>query len=442
MSGEAVAVSQDIVGSEDEPLLYLGPSHVQRLDHAFRTSQLPPRPSAAFAHAGGLPIWAPEISHALKNHPGYSPRFVVGDFRFGNKIIDKIGEVSAYPKQGRRVGVRRDLINDDNDQKMYRFSIAAIDRIQANFPEARLLFWDLLVREFRNRRAGHYGIGADYRHPVWNMSDVLARYRDMAIDVTPLLDDPIVDKIAIDNSGHPSLKGWSFILNVLDGLTVAQAKDVIADMDRAIVATMFCAMPDTIILGDGELLDNIRHLLSIEALTLPGRVRIAHNADIDEALETGALVLDVVSLRAVGGSGNVEEAYRRRVRKARARVGRYSRFSNYKALLWTPWAQELIAKRIRSYGQGLPTADDLQYPYVEKTFGSAVVPLTSIPPRIADGMVQLHNGLDITQFGIMALMTLVGYGRVGVADVERYLRSITPFFDVATNSPASGKPKI
>lgn len=411
---------------QSQEVLYLGPSHVQRLEHAMRSRQLPVRQAAKFVHAGGLPIWAPEIDRAVDG-VGCVPRFIVGDFRFGNKIVDVLHDASAYPRLGRRVGIDGSLINHHNDKKMYDFSISALDDYVSRRGDSVLLFWDLLIREYRNRKSARYGRGQDYRHPIWNLSDVIKRYSHFSIDTMDLVENDILDALALDNSGHPSLKGWIFILNALDRVSIADTLSKVEAFDDHVRQNMFCSTPDMVFVGDGALLKLIHQLVERGALILPERVRLCPDMGVAEALGTGALTVEVPHLPSA--SGPSEGQYARQVRRLRERIKAYHGFSNYRVLLWAPWAKNLIAGRVKSYSKYLPSSERLNYQNIESGFGRSIVRLSEVDGDIADGMVQLHTGLDITQFGVMALMSHIVHGRVGAADVSRYHEAISPFFE-------------
>jgi len=187
-----------------------GPSHAVRLKHAIRTGQLPDLiDEESIFGVGGMPIWNKRVFREFER-PNLGPFFIVGDFRFGNKVLRQLTD--ERPPSTDFLGIDRNLITPSNDAQMFSISFDAIRRIRHKFPEGRLLFWDLTLREFEARSAGRY-FGADgkYRHPGWNLDAVLAECHDVAADTRDLRDQGRA--AFIDSSCHPSIIGWAYIIS-------------------------------------------------------------------------------------------------------------------------------------------------------------------------------------------------------------------------------------
>lgn len=194
-----------------QKMLVLGPSHVKRLEHALHRGLIPkPGLTIDFAGSDGMPIWHPLLAKQL-HAADYDHIFViVGDFRFGNKTFAE----SEAKKTG---GIAKELISLENDAKLYQKSLATMDAWVAVFgKKIKFLFWDLLAREFFNRRNNKYTIDGQYRHPTWNYDEISQRYKDNIIDADFLKDD-CIDRLVTDSSNHFSIYAYLFVVDALQG---------------------------------------------------------------------------------------------------------------------------------------------------------------------------------------------------------------------------------
>ena len=167
--------------------LIIGPSHCVRMAHAIASNQIPSRTDLLVFGKGGLPVWHKDI--ITYDFSSFHDVFIlVGDFRFGNEIA--VSSVSDFEKilrvpLGYR-NVRKGNISIQNDLFMYGLSVYAIKRILKKNKNIKLVFWDLLGREFFNRQLGKYTLDGDYNHPVWNLSDVEKIFSDRVVSLSSL----------------------------------------------------------------------------------------------------------------------------------------------------------------------------------------------------------------------------------------------------------------
>ncbi len=190
-------------------MLVIGPSHVKRLEHALEYGILPgSRLTLEFLGRDGMPIWHPVFTKHLTSADYEHIFVIVGDFRFGNKIFAKTEAKQAD-------GVAKELINFDNDQKLYEKSLATIDEWIALFGnKITFLFWDLLGREFTNRHENKYTIDGQYRHPVWNYDDVLERYQANIFNVG-FINKVGMNRLAVDSANHFSMFAYLMIIDAI-----------------------------------------------------------------------------------------------------------------------------------------------------------------------------------------------------------------------------------
>lgn len=190
-------------------MLVIGPSHVKRLEHAVNANILPELSLRVdFWGRDGMAVWHPLFLKQLSS-VNYDHIFViVGDFRFGNKTFAKTEAKNAN-------GVEKDLINVDNDAKLYEKSLATIDQLIGVFGDKiSFLFWDLLGREFANRRDNKYTADGRYRHPTWNYDDVSSRYPNHIIDVG-FLKQVCMDRLTVDSANHFSMFAYLMITDAI-----------------------------------------------------------------------------------------------------------------------------------------------------------------------------------------------------------------------------------
>jgi hypothetical protein len=198
--------------------LIFGPSHAVRLRHLFLTGQLPELflPSRIVG-IGGMPIWSPRIRQEMaSSNIAQNAFFIVGDFRFGNAVLKYPNFKPNFKQEKEYLAIDKELINEENDTVMFDLCRSEIESLNLEFKgRLRLLFWDISIREFQNRVTGRYQDSGIYRHPVWNLNDILEEFADIAIDTRDML--KYGERLYIDSSAHPSLMGWLYIAKYLRG---------------------------------------------------------------------------------------------------------------------------------------------------------------------------------------------------------------------------------
>lgn len=191
------------------PSLITGPSHAHRLRNCIRTGQLH-KPLAEIVGVGGMPIWSQRITPYLDHH--HSCFHIVGDFRFGNRILKESNSANEIACSEREYfAIDKELISSENDRIMFEAANIAIDRIlNKQNCNSRFLFWDLTIREFESASNQKYITNGQYKHPTWNLHSTLNQHKT-AVDSTDLLYN--AKPFYIDSSAHPSLIGWSYIFD-------------------------------------------------------------------------------------------------------------------------------------------------------------------------------------------------------------------------------------
>lgn len=205
--------------SIQDKVLVIGPSHVVILEYFIKNKVLPDiRNEIDFVGISGCPIWHDKIISNLDLYVNYKKViFIVGDFRFGNGVLED------SPK-GRTVGIEKKLINNDNDLKLYQRSMGALSLIRERLEgKVKFVFWDLILRENRNRLNGFYYESGCYKHPIWNYEEIQYKFADCSIDFTDVISLPSLLSFYVDSSNHPSILGYALFykifFDVLDEIT-------------------------------------------------------------------------------------------------------------------------------------------------------------------------------------------------------------------------------
>ncbi|WP_145255074.1 hypothetical protein [Pseudomonas sp. DE0157] len=200
--------------------MIIGPSHVvrwKRLKEYFGVD-------AEFLGIGGLPIWHDIIT---QNTRSLSDFIMVGDFRFGNAYHETLNERDAFV-------VNKQNINHETDQLMYERSIDSLE--QLNRMDVRLVFWCLLIREYKNLADKKYIQEGAYCHPIWNLSELESKF-DKSVKLSEVIDQDL-DFLFIDSSNHPSTYGYYFLNQIFRRVRPSDALDS-ARLAKRNISSMF-----------------------------------------------------------------------------------------------------------------------------------------------------------------------------------------------------------
>lgn len=230
----------------------VGPSHIVRWRYLFKNvlNQLPQFDTYAI---GGLPVWDTELLAFLKDaeHKYDEIYVLVGDFRFGNSFFTK--------QERRHFGIIKNNINNVNDSIIYEKCLNALDEI-SKISNVKLLFWDLYLREFINKKSGKYINEGKYAHPIWNYNIIQDRYRYITIPLSEL-DQLNLEHLYIDSSLHPSILGYNLLFNIFAGKTVSNSLLSCMKLKYDIDRQLYCSNP-TVLTGNSTFFRTINLYLS------------------------------------------------------------------------------------------------------------------------------------------------------------------------------------
>ncbi|MDD2724284.1 MAG: hypothetical protein PHH59_09725 [Methylovulum sp.] len=388
--------------------LIFGPSHSVRLKHALATRQLPELsvPSRIIG-VGGMPIWNPRISkeiaistsnHEVLNHEVF---FIVGDFRFGNAVLkDPVFKASGRPEKV-YLSIDKELINEENDRMMLDLCQSAIESLTQQLNgKLRLLFWDLSIREYQNRATGRYQDLGTYRHPVWNLHDVLGQFAGVAIDTQDIL--KVGERLYIDSSAHPSLVGWLYILKLLrrdERVDLIKTIQTFDHLLKRLLDKVF-AKETVLITGDSKFARALHFFVQKGHFQLPAAWAISPlSRAIDGAAFDHCLFFPALCTYGLG-EAEISEGVENVINIRQKLSVKHKRLS---ILYYDNWAYESISKR----------KDFLDKYHSKYTRGLSVnLELVTCPRNQAykmsdsvdfEGMIELNNFLLPTPLGIFEI---------------------------------------
>lgn len=207
----------------------VGPSHVLRWRKQIVDGVLQSAVSvdAMYGH-GGLPIWSKSLLTRVKGLGNNAKvGVIVGDFRFGNGIcLTDVGGELIF--QDGFLAIEKAALDDRYDRAMYQRCMTALQGWNILLKgRGRFVLWDLFCRQIQDRLAGRHIGKNGYRHPQWNLDEVMAALPALEmVDLRPLLALPMheVSRLFIDNSSHPSLIGYLFLeMTLIHGLATMEA---------------------------------------------------------------------------------------------------------------------------------------------------------------------------------------------------------------------------
>jgi len=381
----------------------VGPSHAVRLRHALATKQfLEFAIPSQIIGVGGMPIWSPrilkEIGLSYQDHDVF---FIVGDFRFGNLVLNDPKFSASYPQEKEYLSIDKELINEKNDQILFDLCMTTIKALKLQLQgKLKLLFWDLSIREYENRSTGRYQESGSYRHPVWNLENVLSQFETIAIDSRDVL--KVGRQLYIDSSAHPSFIGWIYISQLINGNISVDLSKLINTFGQALQRIFATNLKQdrVIITGNSKFTRVLEAYIQRQQFQLPLNWVIeplnkAFEADsVDHCLYFPSLFTYEMDAQAIdNGITQVQKFYSRLA----------SKHKKVSVLFYDNWAFESISKR-----------RDYLNKYISKhTEGLTANLENAICPkeqsyRITDslefeGMIELNNTLYPTLLGLLEI---------------------------------------
>ena len=375
--------------------LVLGPSHIMRWVASVDCNIIPKPENTDFHGRGGASIWGDFIKNKGKDFSEYDEIiFIVGDFRFGNKVL------TDNTLTRNQHGIGKELISDANDRIMYQkvieeLSILSNSRFKSKI---KFIFWDLALREFKNKQSNRYGTSGTYSHPIWNLNEV----QSLFVGNTIRMDSDInLDALFIDGSNHPSFLGYVYLYSLIFGKNYNhQVLDIYPSY----------RLSERKIIGDSTLIKHINIFCekgildssyALEEIKLSQLERYLNNNEGD--------ITFVSNVRASSDNVNVFPKRFQRLYDLKVKYG-----PRLEILLWESFAQEVIATREKAYAKFVPENPFYKHDTLASIFDNKnTYPLKK--SMCAQSLVELNVGLQPT---IKAILWLFMHKSSTLTDFE------------------------
>ncbi|MDO6463644.1 hypothetical protein [Pseudoalteromonas carrageenovora] len=376
--------------------LILGPSHIMRWVQSIDCHLIPTPKNMDFHGRGGASIWGDFIKSKTNDFSQYDEiLFIVGDFRFGNKsLVDSTLTRNQH-------GIAKELINDANDREMYQKVIDELYLLSSseNQSKIKFIFWDLALREFKNKQNRKYFKNGSYAHPIWNLGEVQSLFAENTI----LMDsDTNLDSLFIDGSNHPSFQGYVYLYYLIFGKKHHHLSLDLFPEHR---------LSEQKIIGDSTLIKHVNMFCEKGILNTSYKLQNVKLFQLEDFLvKNQGAVTYVTNIRA---SNERENDFYRRVKKLSDLKDKYG--SRLQVLFWEAYAQEIISTREKSYSKFVPENPFYKHNTLASIFGTE-----SIYPKkeslVGQSLVELNVGLQPT---IKAILWLFMQREHSLVEIEK-----------------------
>ncbi|MER5173983.1 hypothetical protein [Thioclava kandeliae] len=382
--------------------LLTGPSHSVRLRHAVRTEQLPPI-FGDVVGVGGMPVWSPRVVPYVTKYSG--ALHIVGDFRFGNRALFKHATAEQILSSGEEhLAIAKENITAEFDKIMYDTVIQTVHKL-SKMQNQRFLFWDLSIREGENKIKNKYTENGRYRHPVWNLEDVLLEFPNHAINTSDLSAAPSI--FYMDSSAHPSIAGWLYLAKCYANhdVNVGEIKNSLT----ASIAKAFSYVQEHKALNKVVICGNSKFSRLLKKYDEDGVFPLPSNIEIDIHLNSTSHADLVLYFPPAFGLEAATEAKKISMEPIFEKLK--SLKQTFKVIPYDLWASEKILTRME-YLSRLKSKEPQASTYdVEEKImcGKQDFYISSFQNH--GGMIELNDGLQPTALGIVKILAcaMTGY---------------------------------
>lgn len=367
----------------EKKTLIIGPSHIVRWLHFLDTELLPDiRKNITFHGKGGSPVWCDFIKNERKNFKKYDEIYIfVGDFRFGNKYLKN---QNSWRNQH---GIDKDLINYENDKKLYDLCIkTCIEIIQeCGGDKVKFIFWCLAFRELQNIESNKYMQNLNYSHPIWNLKNIEEKFKD---NIIPLHGN-VNKSFVIDSSSHPSILGYSYLHK-----TIVQNKPHTTKNNIPIEKLIDVTKYDVI--GDSILIDEINNQINRGVILSKEKLKKVKISELSSyAKKSMKDIIYISNIRSINGNDI-------------PLLNRIDRLHNIKKnnknivniVLWEAFAQEIISVRQKNYSIYKPKRRMFEVDMIAKSLTSKSNHYT-LDSKNVQSFVELNVNLQPSISGII-----------------------------------------
>lgn len=361
-----------------------------RWKHAIDSNILPNLENIELYGKGGNPIWSNYSEEAEENFDHFDEViYIVGDFRFGNKYLSK-------PSISNQFGVSKELITPENDQVLYKKVMEKCEDLVSKFGvKVKFLFWDLALREYKNKKKKRYIKNGNYEHPTWNLNHVENKFFHNIISLT----DVDVSNFYIDSSNHPSIQGYQFLYKLL---TKKEKKSLPFKIN---------INNDVVLCGDSVFVKTYNNYIDL-GIIRSKKIEEVFLSQVNSFSKKNKnkKIIFISNIRSINDNDNLFINRINTLYKAK------NDNNNLDVILWDAFAQEIISGREKAYSKFNPKHVVFKSENLIKLLSKNPDYFLNISSTEAQSLVELNVGLQPTFFGV--LWTLL-YS-IGSIDVYRY----------------------
>lgn len=193
---------------------FMGPSHVLRLRDYITSGFFPVFDDLILYGFNGVPIWDKNYLTQIENAYKESERIVlmIGDFRFGNKVIPSISNTDETWTSINYFGIDSKYISNKNDLLLHENSCRILDYIIDKYGDkVCFIFWDVFFREcFNNEKNISSELNSKSDKNSSGYEYLVAKYAENTIRIDELKLN--FRNYIFDSSAHPTQIGYNFLL--------------------------------------------------------------------------------------------------------------------------------------------------------------------------------------------------------------------------------------
>ncbi|QMD54611.1 CatB-related O-acetyltransferase [Citrobacter sp. RHB35-C21] len=154
----------------------IGPSHIYLWQKAISSGQYMPN-NYFLVGIQGVSSFSENFTKTIKwlSNIFKEVYYFVPDFRIGNA-----GLLNDETDEQDGLFIDPNLMNNENDKRCYQRGISFLDDM-ATITNVHYIFWCLSGRESINKRDGKFIFDGNYKHPIWNLSELKEKYQEKMV---------------------------------------------------------------------------------------------------------------------------------------------------------------------------------------------------------------------------------------------------------------------
>ncbi|WP_300014902.1 glycosyltransferase 61 family protein [Methylovulum sp.] len=389
----------------------VGSSHVTWWELAIERRQIPkPSHDVIFIGRGAMPIWGDFIRSEIARIEDQVDQMVllVGDLRFGNKILKSEKFLRTGDSSGNYLYIEKELISDENDKRMLKLNVNFFNDLSTRLgSKLRILLWSSTYREFLNKQNDRYGGKSNYRHPVWNLADLAGQFKNALIDTSPLTGFPL-DSFFLDSNGHPTFKGHALIGRLLAGQDALAAYESVCSTFETWSHLMFPLNADRYrinITGNSIAFRALDKAVRTNCFLMPASWEIN---GLKASRDAPGRYDRVVYLSGLSFQDESPAQIKAKIAEEKAVIQQLALGGPVTVMFWDQWARETVSKRPEYLNQFMPKHAEAYVEGIEQQFADFDVRrLSAIPFQESIELIECGGSFHPCGKGYAALFHLM-----------------------------------